>query len=79
MLASVYKCLNDQAPLYLWELVKCQDLERAVGLGVKDYSKFPKQKENILEMSFVISQPRLWNELPEAIQNATMLEGFKCM
>ena len=48
VLTLVYKCLNNQAPLYLQQLVEYQDSERATRSSGKALLKIlQKQKENI--------------------------------
>ena len=78
VLTLVYKCLNDQAPLYLETLLQCQELEKEIKLSVKRLLKIPEGKcKTFLDRSFPISVPKLWNKLFAAIRNATTLKEFK--
>ena len=80
LLTLVYKCLKDQAPLYLQKLLEYQELEKETRLSGKLLLKIPKSKhKTFLDTSFAISGPKLWNKLSAAIKNATTLKEFKKM
>ena len=78
VLTLVYKCLNNQGTLYLQQLVENQESQRATRSNGKRLLKNSPPKK-ILDRSFTISGPRLWNKLPNAMRNAMMLKGFKCI
>ena len=78
LLTLVYKCLNDQAPLYLQKLLEYQELEKETRSRGKRLLKIPKSKcKAFLDRAFAISGPKLWNKLPDAIKNATTLKEFQ--
>ena len=80
LLTLVYKCLNDQAPLFLQKLLEYQELAKEIISSGKRLLKIPKSKcKTFLDRSFAISGPKLWNNLPDAIKNATTLKEFKKM
>ena len=80
LLTLVYKCLNDQAPLYLQKLLEYQELEKETRSSGRRLLKIPKSKsKTFLDRSFTISGPNLWNELPDDTKNATTLKEFKKM
>ena len=76
----VYKCLNDQAPLYLQKLLQHQELEKETRSSGKRLFKITKRKcKTFLDRSFKISDPKLWNTLPASIKNATAPKDFNKM
>ena len=80
LLTLVYKCLNDQAPLYLKKLLEYQALEKETRSNGRRLLKIPKSKhKTFLDRSFAISGPKLWSKLPAAIKNSTSLNEFKKM
>ena len=80
LLILVYKCLNEKAPLYLQRLLEYQDVEKKTRSSGKRLLKIPKSKcTTLLDRSFAKSVPKLWNKLPVAINNATILKDFKEM
>ena len=80
MLTLVYKCLNDQEPLYLQKLLQHQELEKETRSSGTRLLKITKRKcKTFLDRSFKISGPKLWNTLPAAIKNATVLKDFNRM
>ena len=80
LLTLLYKCLNDQAPLYLQKLLKYQELDKETTSSGKRLLKIPKSKcKTFLDGSFAIAGTKLWNKLPAAIKNATTFKEFKKM
>ena len=80
LLTLIYKCLNDQAPLFLQKLLEYQNIEKETRSSMKRLLKIPKSKcKTLLDRPFKISGPKLWNKLPTAIKNATTLKDFKKM
>ena len=80
LLTLVYKCLNDQAPLYLQKLLEYQELKKESRSGRKILLKISKRKcKTFLDRSFAIPGPKLWNKLPATIKNATKLKEFEEM
>ena len=60
LLTLVYKCLNDQAPLYLQNLLEYQELEKETRSSGKRLLKIPKSKcKTFLDRSFAMSGPKL--------------------
>ena len=80
LLTLVYKCLNEQAPLYLQILLEYQELDKVTRSSGKRLLKIPKSKcKTFLDRSFAISGPKLWNKLLDAIKNATTFKEFRKM
>ena len=80
LLTLVYKCLHDQASLYLQKLLEYHELEKETRSSEKRIIKIPKRKcKAFLDRSFTISGPKLWDKLPDAIKNATTLKLFNKM
>ena len=77
-LTLVYKCLNDQEPLYLQKLLEYQRLDKKTRSSGNRLLKIPKSKwKTFLDRSFAVSGLKLWNKLPDAIKKATTLKEFK--
>ena len=78
MCTIVFKCLNDQCPVYLSDLVKkycpsrCLRSSDDPTLLVK-----PKTSRKIGERSFSFSGPALWNSLPQCLREQGSIETFK--
>ena len=56
----VYKCLDNQAPLYLQQLIKYQDSEWPQDQVTEMYSKYPKSKGKHFWESHLLSEVSLW-------------------
>jgi exonuclease III len=78
ILTMVWKCLNNQAPQYLVELLKLKSPGRALRSTTRQDLEVPRTKcKTFGDRSFSVSGPLLWNRLPMSIRNAESLDLFK--
>lgn len=79
ILTLVYKCLNNQAPVYLQEyIIACET--SAYNLRSNDLGllQVPKTNSKTLgDRGFHVSGPTLWNKLPQSIRDSDSLNMFK--
>ena len=80
ILTSVYKCINNQAPSYLQNLLTVNPTSnRSTHLNSKFKQlivPFTKRK-TFADRSFSAVGPKYWNELPNELHMLTNLESFK--
>ena len=80
LLTITYKCLNGEAPDYLYDLLSViLELRRMLRSSNK-YKQLvvPRVKrKTFAARSFSIMAPSLWNELPDSLQKASSVEIFK--
>ena len=80
VLTMVFKSLNDEAPMYLRELVELETIKRP---GLRSESVFKKlsvpltKKKIFAERSYSATAPLWWNELPNFIKQSPNAEVFK--
>lgn len=78
ILTVVWKCLNDQAPQYLMELLHIGSNVRSLRSIVHKQLVIPRAKcKTFGDRSFSVSGPRLWNNIPMDIRSSTTLDIFK--
>ena len=78
ILTLVWKCLNNEAPAYLIDLLHTNTTERTLRSNTKKQLIIPKSKcKTFGERSFAVSGPRLWNQLASDIQHAKSIDQFK--
>ena len=78
ILTVVWKCLNDQAPQYLIELLHIGSNVRSLRSSVQKQLVIPRDKcKTFGDRSFSVSGPRLWNNIPMDIRSSTTLDIFK--
>lgn len=77
ILLLVYKCLCDEGPVYLVNLLERytppKDLRSAEDFQLKDR----RVNKQYGERAFEIVGPRLWNKLPLTIKNCSTVASFK--
>ena len=74
-----YKCLNDEAPQYLQDLLTIYVPSRTLRSS-SDRTKLvvPKYRyKTIGERSFTVSGPKVWNSIPKNIRESPTIETFK--
>jgi hypothetical protein len=73
-----YKCLNDQAPEYLSELISVYNPPRSLRSTDQNLLSVPPTRlKTYGDRAFSKAAPTLWNNLPEDIRRATSLDSFK--
>ena len=78
ILTMVWKCLNDQAPSYLKELLQEKHISRTLRSNIQRNLVIPRTKcKTFAERSFSVSGPTLWNKLPTDIQHSHTFDQFK--
>ena len=79
ILTLVYKCLIDQAPLYLQEYITaCETSAYNLRSNDLDLLHVPKTNSKTLgDRGFHVSGPTLWNKLPHSIRDSDSLSLFK--
>ena len=81
ILLFVYKALNGIAPSYISDLLELKpasryNLRTSIDTLLLKHSNF-KSLSTLGDRSFKCSGPKLWNELPKDIRNATTVQIFK--
>ena len=81
ILPSVFKALNGLSPLYITELFQHKwapwyNLRFSVDISILKYPTF-KSLATLGDRSFTCAAPKLWNNLPRDIRNASNLDNFK--
>ena len=76
----VYKCLNNQAPMYLQRLITKKKIKHP-GLWssiTKHLLEVPTTtRHTFAERSFSVYGPKLWNTLPSSIKESKTIDIFK--
>ena len=73
-----FKCLHNQAPIYLVELIEQYRPSRALRSGSDGLLTIPKSRTRSFgDRSFSRAAPRLWNSLPKNIRLLSSLSKFK--
>jgi hypothetical protein len=73
-----YKCLNDQAPEYLCELISVYNPPRSLRSTDQNLLSVPTTRlKSYGDRAFSKAAPTLWNKLPEDVKRATSLGDFK--
>lgn len=79
ILLLTYKCLHNQGPSYLRELLKFPNPSRILRSSMQSLL-LKSYRPNTLyygERSFAFAAPKLWNSIPEHIKSASSLTTFK--
>ena len=80
ILTLVYKCINNQAPSYLQNLLTVNPTSNR---STRSNSKFKQlivpftKKKTFADRSFSVVGPKYWNELPNELCMQTNLESFR--
>ena len=79
ILLLTYKCLNNQAPSYLSDLIKPYKPTRKLRSSTKSLlqSNFRPNTQYYGERSFSFSAPKLWNILPEHNKTSPSVDSIK--
>ena len=80
----VYKCIHNQAPSYLADIIKLQISNNDLGLrprlrSFSDTTRLyvPRSCRRAGDVSFAIGVPKLWNALPIEVREAGSVTRFK--
>ena len=80
ILLLTFKCIYGLAPTYLSDLISIKSNSfynlRSTGKLLSDYPK-GKTLTTLGARSFSAAAPKLWNELPLELRQATSLDSFK--
>ena len=80
ILTLTYKCLHDQAPRYIKELIQPYTPARSLRSADQHLLCVPKTRlRSYGDRSFQKSAPTLWNSLPLTIRFANSLDCFKSL
>ena len=78
ILLLTYKCIHNQAPIYLSSLLKKYTPTRNLRSSAKDLLVEPAfRTETFGKRAFSVIAPRLWNCLPNNIKEACTVDSFK--
>ena len=78
MLLLTFKCMQGCAPLYLRELLVKQANTRTLRSNTKNLLQIPLTNlKRFGERAFCAYAPRLWNEPPDNIKAADIVQNFK--
>ena len=77
----IYKCQNNQAPMYLQKLITGKKVKQP-GLHSSNIKQIPTgssiyQKTHIADRSFSVYGPKLWNTLPNSVKESKAIDTFK--
>ena len=75
----VSKCLKNEAPIYLKNKIQYLSDRNPYSLRnvVSEKLQIPKAKTELFKKTFTYSGPKLWNELPFSIWQASSHNAFK--
>ena len=74
-----YKVLHDRAPIYIQELLQLYTSSRNLITSNRNLLVKPYFNLNLYgKQAFSVAAPELWNNLPEDIKNANLIDDFKC-
>ena len=75
----VSKCLKNEAPVYLKNKIQYLSDRNPYSLRnvVSEKLQIPKAKTELFKKTFTYSGPKLWNELPFSIRQASSHNAFK--
>ena len=75
-----FKCLHDQAPGYLKDLIKIYRPTRALRSASQNLLQVPRTKTRTLgTRAFTYAAPTVWNSLPQNIRTQHSLDHFKTL
>ena len=72
-----FKVINDLAPSYLCDLIKYRSASRDLRSLNDVLLDVPRCKSSIGSRAFVVSAPKLWNNLPSDVRTCTSLTSFR--
>ena len=73
----VSKCLKNEAPIYLKNKIQSDRNPYSLRNIVSGKLQIPKAKTKLFKKTFTYSGPKLWNELPFSIRQASSHNAFK--
>ena len=80
ILTLTYKCIHDQAPTYLKDLIKEYEPSRTLRSASRHLLEVPITRlKSYGDRTFAKAAPSLWNELPLRIRESDSLDVFKSM
>ena len=77
ILLTTWKCINNEAPSYLTELLVPYKPGRALRSSDKNALVVPRARTRYGERAFSKVAPSLWNDLPMGIRGQTSQAKFK--
>ena len=79
ILLLTYKCLRNQGPSYLCELLKLRNPSRTLRSSMQSLlqNSYRPNTHYYGERAFAFAAPKLWNSIPEHIKSASSLSTFK--
>ena len=78
LVVYVYKCLNNRAPAYLRDILNLYASGRPLRSSCDEtLLDVQRTKKNVGFRAFSVTGPRLWNDLPRRIREASSLNVFK--
>ena len=78
-ISSFSKCLKNETPVYLKNKIQYLSDRNPFSLRnvVSEKLQIPKAKTELFKKTFTYSGPKLWNELPFSIRQASSHNAFK--
>ena len=77
LLVLTFKCIHEDAPTYLSNLITIKPISPLVFVLMKCHTFFRKYVPNAGDRSFAIAAPSEWNKLPSEIRSLPTLNVFK--
>ena len=74
---SHFRLVHGLAPSYLCDLIKYRSVSRDLRSLNDVLLDVPRCKSSIGSRAFVVSAPKLWNNLPSDVRTCTSLTSFK--
>ena len=78
ILVLTYKAMHDEAPVYLYELVRPYQPARALRSASSNSLEVKRTRTKAGGGSFAVAAASLWNTLPNFIKTCDTLASFKC-
>jgi len=75
----IYKCLNEEAPSYLSELVEVHAPSRSLRSGTKQLLKVPNHRLALSDQSISVGGPKLWNSLSLNLRMSSTFHNFRSL
>ena len=79
ILLLTYKCLHNQGPSYLCELLEFRNPPRTLRSSMRSLLQYTYRPNTLYygDRAFSFAAPKLWNSIPEHIKSASSLSTFK--
>ncbi len=77
ILMHTHRALNEQAPVYVSEMISRYNPSRSLRSSEQALLKVPRYRTRCGQKSFYVASPTLWNELPFQLRTISNTTSFK--